>query len=120
MDYFILPFSGEPYQIMYLPVSPEGRAFQAKVELRFLEGAGLWFLSVSDAVTGVSYVNQIPLVCSYEELNDLLFPFRWLFQGRGIGSLFCLKAVDAPASVNPGKDNLKEFQVLWGDRWVEA
>ena len=38
----------------------------------------------------------------------------------GIGSLFCLKAVDAPASVNPGRNNLQEFQVLWGDRWAEA
>ena len=83
MDCFILPFSEKPYQIMYLPVSPEGRAFQAKVELRFLEGAGLWFLSISDAVTGVSYVNKIPLICSYE---DHRVPFLPEGGGRpGIG-----------------------------------
>ena len=119
MEYIILPTTGEPCQVMYLPVSPDGHAFQAMLELRFLNAPGRWFLSISDAVTGETYVNMIPLVCSYEQLNDLLFPFRWLFQGSGIGSLFCLKAVDTPATQDPGRDNLNEFTLLWGDRYIE-
>ncbi len=118
MDYIILPVTDAARQVMDLPVSPDGHAFQARVELRWLEAAGKWMLSVSDAVTGESYVNQIPVICSYEELNDLLIPFRWHFQGDGIGSLFCLKAVDQPASPDPGRNNLKEFRILWGDRWI--
>ena len=117
MDYQILPASDDPCQVFFLPASPDGHAFQAKIELRFLDAAGLWFLSIRDAVTGALYVNQIPVICSYETLNDLLFPFRWLFQGSGIGSLFCVKGVDQPSSVNPGRHNLKEFMLLWGDRW---
>ncbi len=118
MDYIILPVTDQARQVLYLPVSPEGHAFQARVELRWMEAAGKWILSIGDAVTGEPYVNQIPVICSYEEINDLLFPFRWLFQGAGIGSLFCLKAVDQPSSADPGRGNLKEFQILWGDRYV--
>ena len=119
MDYLQLPASREDRQVIYLPVSPDGRAFQARVELRFLPAPGRWFLSIGDAVTGAEYVNQVPLVCSVGTLNDLLQPFRWLFQGVGIGSLFCLRAVDAPKTVDPARDNLEEFRIIWGDRWVE-
>ena len=55
------------------------------------------------------------IICSYEEINDLLFPFRFLFQGSGIGSLFCLKATESPSSQNPSRGNLNEFQLIWGD-----
>ena len=117
MDYMMLPLTSDPSQILYLPASPDGRAFQARLDLRWLPAPGHWFLSVSDAVSGDLYVNQIPLICSCESLNDLLYPFRWLFQGAGIGSLFCLKAVDTPSTPDPGRDNLSEFQLLWGDRY---
>ena len=119
MDYLILPTIPAPYQVMYLPVSPNGHAFQARVDLRYRAAPGRWFLSISDAVSGAVYVNQIPVVCSLEKLNDLLLPFRWHFQGDGIGSLFCVKAVDRPRSADPGPDNLNEFYLLWGDRWEE-
>ena len=118
MDYLQLPPVSEPYQVFYLPVSPDGRAFQARVELRYLSAPDLWFLTIADAITGETYVNQIPVLCSYEVLNDLLYPFRWLFQGSGIGSLFCLKAVEQPSSPNPTKNNFHEFTLLWGDRYV--
>ena len=118
MDYIILPATSDPYQVMYLPASPDGHAFQAKVELRFLSAPGLWFLSISDALSGAVYVNQIPVICSYGDLNDLLYPFRWLFQGSGIGSLFCVKAVENPSSVNPGPENLEEYYLIWGDQYV--
>ena len=117
MDYIILPVTDEPYQVCYLPASPDGHAFQAKVELRYLSGPDQWVLSLADAVSGEIYVNQIPVICSFEDLNDLLFPFRWLFRGNGIGSLFCVKAVDSPASQDPGRDNLNEFYLIWGDQW---
>ena len=120
MDYIIFQTTEEPYQVFYIPASPDGHAFQAKVELRYLPGPNRWILSIADAITGQVYVPNVPVICSYEEINDLLFPFRFLFQGSGIGSLFCLKGVDCPASTDPGKNNLNEFQVLWGDRWIAA
>ncbi len=120
MDYIILPATADPYQVMYLPVSPDGHAFQAKVELRYLSAPGLWFLSISDAMRGELYVNQIPVICSCGDLNDLLYPFRWLFQGSGIGSLFCVKAVESPSSTDPGLENLQEFYLLWGNQWVAS
>ena len=120
MDYIILPTTADPYQVMYLPASPDDHAFQAKIELRWLGAPGFWFLSISDAVTGAVYVNQIPVICSYEYLNDLLYPFRWLFQGSGIGSLFCVKSVDTPSSIDPGESSLNEFYLLWGNIWAAS
>ena len=120
MDYLQLPTSQDPYQVMYLSVSPDGNAFLARVELRFLPATGLWFFSLSDAMTGEIYVNQIPLIGSHDTLNDLLLPFRWRFQGAGLGSLFCLKAVEAPATPDPVEDTLQDFLLIWGDRWKEG
>ena len=120
MDYQLLPSTDDPYLVFYMPASPDGHAFQAQVELRFLPAPEKWFLSISDGITGEVYVNQIPVLCSYEILNDLLYPFRWLFQGSGIGSFFCVKGTDQPSSPDPGRHNLKEFILLWGDQWKEA
>ncbi len=115
MDFIRLPVTDDPWQVMYLSVSPDGNAFSAKVELRWLSAPERWFLSISDAATGQEYVRQVPLVCSLEYLNDLLLPFQYLFLGSGLGSFFCLKAVEHPASVDPGRDNLAEFGLYWGD-----
>jgi len=67
---------------------------------------------------GEMLVNQIPLICSYKYLNDLLLPFRHLRDGKGMGSLFCLRNTDQPKTADPAKGNLMEFQVLWGDTWT--
>lgn len=117
MDYVILRPSDSLYQSIYLPASPDGHAFQARVDLRYLPGPDQWVLSIADSVTAQVYVNQIPLICSYGRLNDLLFPFRYLFQWIGIGSFFCLKATDHPSTPNPSRHNLSEFQLIWGDRY---
>ena len=119
MNYQLLPTEGSPRMIYILSASPDGHAFQARVELRYLSAPDLWFLSIADNLTGETYVNQIPLICSYDVLNDLLAPFRYLFQGSGIGSFFCLKAVDRPGTENPSRGNLNEFYLLWGDRYEE-
>ncbi len=118
MDYLIFPTTEDPWQVFFLPASPDGHAFQAKVELRYLPAPDRWICSIADAVTAHVYVPNIPLICSYGEINDLLLPFRFLFQGNGIGSLFCLKVVDRPSTPDPARGNLNQFLLLWGDRYV--
>jgi len=118
MDYIRLPVTNDPCQIIDLPASPDGHAFQAKITLRYLPAPDLWFLTVTDAISGETCVNQIPVICSHESLNDLFAPFRWLFQGSGLGSFFCVKAVDSPTTPDPSRENLTDFILLWGDRWV--
>ncbi len=117
MDYIRLPTAKDPRQVMYLSVCPDGNAFTAKVELRYLKAAGKWFLSIANGATGQVYVNKIPVICSHGTLNDLLEPFRYHFGGDGIGSFFCLRGTDHPSSPDPGQDNLHEFQLYWGDRY---
>ena len=119
MEYVIFQTADEPYQVFYLPAAPDGHAFSAKVELRFLPGAGCWVVSIADAITGQVYVPFVPVRCSYGEINDLLFPFRFLFQGKGIGSMFCLRNTERLSSVDPERENLREFLILWGDRYNE-
>ena len=117
MEYVIFQTTEDPYQVFYLPASPDGHAFSAKVELRFLPGTGCWVVSIADAITGQVYVPHVPVRCSYGEINDLLFPFRFLFQGSGIGSMFCLRKTERPSSADPERENLGEFQILWGDQF---
>ena len=118
MEYVIFQTTEDPYQVFYLPASPDGHAFSVKVEMRYLPGTGCWVVSIADAVTGQVYVPYVPVRCSYEQINDLLFPFRFLFQGSGIGSLFCLRNTERPGSVDPEREKLGEFQILWGDRYA--
>ncbi len=118
MDYLILQPTDDPFQSFYLPAAPDGHAFQARVDLRYLSALNLWVLSISDAVTARVYVNRFPVICSCEELNDLLFPFRYLFQASGIGSLLCLKATDRPSTPDPSRHTLNAFPLLWGNRYV--
>ena len=68
--------------------------------------------------TGELLINQIPLICSYGFVNDLAAPFRHLRDGKGIGSLFVIRAVDEPSTTDPGEGNLTEFKVLFGDTYV--
>ena len=118
MDFIEIPTSSSALrQIMYLPVAPNGKAFSAQLEIRYLRAPDRWFISVSDAATGELYVNQIPLVCSYGVLNDLFFPFRYLFQGSGLGSFFCLKGVDKPDTPDPASGTLSQFRLFWGDEF---
>ena len=115
MTYSILPLTEDPWQVFTMDLTINGDPFHAQVEIRYLPAADQWFMSIWDHASGELLVNQIPLVCSYGELNDLILPFRYLRDGSGIGSLFVIRNTDEPSSADPGKDNLTEFQVLWGD-----
>ena len=60
-------------------------------------------------------MNQVPLICSYGELNDLLLSYRYIRDGAGIGSLFVLRNNDEPSASDPAKGSLTEYVLLWGD-----
>lgn len=110
-----LNFSSSPWQVFTLDVVIDGETFHAQVELRYMPAPDRWFVSIRDHASGVLLVNMIPLVCSYGEVNDLLRPFRHLRNGKGLGSLLCLKGTDEPSTQDPGENNLAEFQLLWSD-----
>ena len=110
-----LQLSGDPWQVFTVDLSIDGDPFHAQIEIRYLPAADQWFVSIWDHAAGELLVNMIPLICSYGEVNDLLAPFRFLRGGKGLGSLFCLRAVDEPSTPDPAEGNLKEFQILWSD-----
>ena len=115
MTGYLLPLTNDSWQVMTLDVEIDGEDFHAQMELRYLPAPDRWVVSIWDHSSSELLVNMIPLICSYGEVNDLLLPFRYLRNGKGLGSLLCLKATDAPSIVDPSKDNLTEFQIFWGD-----
>ena len=115
--YSLLPISNDPRQVFTLDLRIDGTAFHARVEIRYLTDPDVWVISVWDNSSGELLVNQIPLICSYGQVNDLFRPFRHLRQGQGMGSLFVLRNTDEPRTLDPAKGNLTEFQVLWGDTY---
>ena len=116
MKGIVLSTTNEPLQTLRLALSPGGEPLQARIDLRYLRGIDRWVLSIWDEATGELLVNQIPLLASEKAPDDLLLPFRHLRQGKGLGSLYCLKAVDRPATAHPSGKNLTEFCVLFTDQ----
>ncbi len=116
MDYVWFPTTDAPWQQACYALSPDGFSFSAKVDLRLFPADGRYYFSLADAVSGRLYVPWIPLVASWgPSLNDLLQPFRYLNQGRGIGSLFCVHAVDHPRTPDPAEGTLSDFRLIYGD-----
>ena len=115
--YYLLPLTDDPYQVFTLDLTIDGVSFHARVGIRYLPAPGCWVISVWDDSSGEFLVNQIPLVCSYGEINDLFLPFRHLRNGQGMGSLFVIRNTDEPSTPDPSEGNLTQFRVLWGDTW---
>ena len=112
--YWVLPLTEDPRQVFTLDLQIDGASFHARVEVRFLTAPEVWVISVWDNSSGVLLINQVPLVCSYGQVNDLFLPFRYLRNGQGIGSLFVIRNTDEPSTPDPAEGNLTEFQVIWG------
>ena len=118
LSYTEMPLTNDSRQVFTVDVVIDGIALHARVEIRYMSALDQWVISIWDNATSVLLVNQVPLICSYGELNDLLLPFRYIRDGDGVGSLFVLRNTDEPSTVNPAKGNLTEFQVLFGDTFV--
>ena len=120
MTYTFLPLTEDPWQVFTLDLAVNGEPLHVRVDLRYLPEPDRWFLSLRDLSDGALLVNMIPVLCSRFFVNDLLRPFRHLRQGRGLGSLLCLRATDDPGSEDPARETLKNFHLLWGDDWPEG
>ncbi len=117
MDAYVLPLTLDSWQVMTLDLKIDGEEFHAQVEVRYLPAPDQWFVSIWDHSSSELLVNMIPLICSYGEVNDLLLPFRFLRNGKGLGSLICLRGTDEPSTPDPTGENLNEFQLVWTDTY---
>ncbi len=113
---YLLPLNSSPRQVMTLNVILDGEPMQAQIEIRYLPAPDQWFFSLRDHGTGELLVNMIPLICSRGEVNDLLLPFRHLREGKGVGSLICLRAGEETAKPDPAWESLREFELIWSDQ----
>ena len=113
LSYSVLPLTDDPYQVFATDVAPDGTPLHARIEIRYLAAAGRWVVSIFDHATATLLANQVPLVVSSGFPLDLLYPFRHLRGGKGIGSMFLLRGGDTGAR-DPGQDNLTEYTLLYG------
>ncbi len=116
MSGYLLPLTQDSWQVMTLDVVIDGEEFHAQVEIRYLPAPDQWMLSIWDHSTGELLVNMIPLICSYGVVNDLMTPFRHLRDGKGMGSLWVMRAVDEPETVDPAEGTLGQFNLIFGSR----
>ena len=116
MTYAILPLTEDPWQVFTVDLTINGDPFHAQVDIRYLPAPDQWFFSLRDHATGDLLVNMIPLICSRGEVNDLLLPFRHLREGKGVGSLSCLRAGEETAKPDPAWESLREFELIWSDQ----
>ena len=114
---YVLPLTSDPWQVMTVDVCLDGVDFHAQVEVRYLPAADQWFVSIWDHAGGELLVNQIPLICSSEGLNDLLRPFRHLRGGKGLGSLFCIRGTEETSTEDPANGNINEYHLIWSDTY---
>ena len=115
LTYTELPLTNDPRQVFTTDLSPDATPLHARIEIRYLSAPGRWVITIWDNANSTLLANQVPLVCSRGFPLDLLYPFRHLRDGKGIGSLFVLRSTDSPATPDPAKDNLTDFQILYGD-----
>lgn len=115
MTGYLIPLTLDPWQVYTLDVAIDEEELHAQMEIRYLPAPDQWFVSIWDHSTGELLVNMIPLICSYGEINDLLAPFHHLRNGKGMGSLLCLRGTEEPGTADPTADNLTDFQLLWSD-----
>ena len=118
MTCYTLPLTPDPWQVMTLDLKIDGEEFHAQFELRYLPAPDQWFVSIWDHSSSELLVNMIPLICSYGQVNDLLLPFRHLRDGKGLGTLVCLRGTEEPTSTDPTGKNLTDFIVAWGDTYM--
>ena len=118
MTGYVLPLTPDPWQVMTLDLKIDGEEFHAQIELRYLPAVDQWFVSIWDHSSSELLVNMILLICSYGQVNDLLLPFRHLRDGKGLGTLVCLRGTEEPSSVDPTEKNLTDFQLVWGDTYA--
>lgn len=114
--YIILPTTTDERQMFTLDLELEGDPFHARVEFRYIPAVDQWVVSVWDHASGEQLVNMIPLICSYGEVNDLFAPFAYARGGKGMGSLWVMRAVDEPATPDPAENTLKQFNIIWGNK----
>ena len=82
-------------------------------ELRYFYKTDKWYISMSDAQTGETICTCVPVIASYSFYINLLEPYYH----KGIGWIMCVPVVDEPSSENPGRNNLDEFALFWGDEF---
>ena len=113
--YYQLPLTSASRQVMTFGAEISGEPFQAQIEIRYLPAADQWFFSLWDHAAGELLVNMIPLICSRGEINDLLLPFRHLRDGKGVGSLICLRGSGETSTPDPAAGNLTDFCLVLGN-----
>ena len=111
---FVNENSKSLYQSISTSLTIEGKTKNVIIELRYLEATEKWYISMFDSQTGKSFFRYVPVVSCLDDLNDLILPFSY----KNIGFAICFPWDDNVKSVNPKKNNLDQFGLIWGDSYA--
>ena len=106
---------GERYQIITITLPYKKDNIRLRFEIRYLNETGLWYLSLFNLQTGETCCRYVPIIASYEAVNNLLEPYAY----KEMGCVACVPVVENPQSENPGLNNFNEFELVWGESFAE-
>ena len=99
-------------QSIITTITVDNEARRVRFDIVYKEYVDKWYVSLYDVLKEEFLCTNIPLISSYELINDLFKPYHY----KHIGMLICFPAVDEPETEDPSEDNLDEFHVCWGER----
>ena len=112
MTILSIPITSETlYKILTFNVVIGKNTKRFRMELRHLTYTDKWYISIFDAQSGEAYCRYVPVVASYNALNNLIA----LFAYKDIGWMACIPKISKPSSADPQEDNIDQFEIVWGD-----
>jgi hypothetical protein len=107
---WIIPLDGSPNQTMDIQLNVNGGNISLRLFIRYNETAKYWTMRVTDAATGKTLIDALPLITGDYPAGDLLKQYQHL----RIGSAYVINngyALDYPDDTSLGTG----FSLLWGD-----
>lgn len=98
----LIPVTSNPTQTLQVTISPDGTIISLSLVIRYLEMAGVWSLTIKDAVSGNLILDSIPLICGEFPAANLLSQYIYL----GLGSWYCINLSGTTLEDWPGKSSL--------------
>lgn len=114
MEPIVLSTSDSERQMKTVIITPNDKTVSLRVEIRRLCATDRWYISITDAATGESLVQYVPLVSStLDTLNNLLRQFSYM----GIGGLWVIPLSAEDEDTDPADGTLNRYAIVWGDSY---
>lgn len=113
MAYKIIPLTPDPDQTFSCTIPVDSKNVSLFFRFRHNTIAGYWVATITNATTGNTLIDSLPVLTGEYPAADLLVQYQHL----SVGSAFLVNrsndAIDTPSDANLGSD----YVLAWGDAW---